>query len=816
MAGGDLKRDLGLPATTAIAIGAMVGSGIFILPGLAFMTIGGGHESVIMAFLLSAILVLPAALSASEMATAMPESGGSYIYVERGMGPLMGTIAGIGNWFMLSFKGALALIGGVPYLVYVLPQIQDIHVPVFGDPVIPLALLLAMVFIGINLVSASGAGSLQFYIVALMVLTMGWFVVDGLLGIDTNLHGDLAGEAIMVGYGGLDFIAATALVFISYAGVIKIAAVAEEVKDPGRIIPRAMIGSLIITTLMYVAIVYVAIAVIEQEFGGVASLVEQGEGMDPSEAYAEGLLDASGEGPIMAIAADATLGWIGVIAVTIAALMALASTANAGLLSGSRFPFAMARDNLAPQAFAKVSERFNTPTIAVGVTGGMMLFMIAFLPIETVAKAGSAFQIIVFILVNLALIGFREGATDDYNPVFKSPLYPWTQLFGILGGLIVLTQIGVIEFAGAVIIVGASVAYYYLYARDQLEDDEPGRSEMQTADVTAVDRTRRLFESREEYDVLVALTQRTSGNARDTMLRLATDLGRIRSALVSVVDFYDEPRRLFGERHPTIEEGLPDWVPDDPDERPDWMPEVDDEDMRTSGGEPVQEAKSSDNEGGFSQQFGAHIQHRTLHSNDHKQAIVDFATYEDSDLLVIERQEQSLGDRFLGSETEWIMDNAPCDVVLVEDRDFEDADEIAVVATHGLYDPLKLLIADAFAEETGASLHLLQAVPTDLKASERETLKRYHSELKSILTVEMTCDLIETDNGSDELTKRANQHDLLVTSASVDKSEGAIGVSGHSLADSVDCTTILVQPHEAEHKTFLQHILMDYIFGAGK
>lgn len=815
MAGGDLKRDLGLPATTAIAIGAMVGSGIFILPGLAFMTIGGGHESVIMAFLFSAILVLPAALSASEMATAMPESGGSYIYVERGMGPLMGTIAGIGNWFMLSFKGALALIGGVPYLVYVLPQIQDISVPLFGDPVIPLALLLAMVFIGINIVSASGAGSLQFYIVALMILTMGWFVADGLLGIDSNLHGDIAGEAIMVGHGGLDFIAATALVFISYAGVIKIAAVAEEVKDPGRIIPRAMIGSLIITTLMYVAIVYVAIAVIEQEFGGVASLVEQGEGMDPSEAYAEGLLDASGEGPIMAIAADATLGWIGVVAVTIAALMALASTANAGLLSGSRFPFAMARDNLAPQAFAKVSERFNTPAIAVGVTGGMMLFMIAFLPIETVAKAGSAFQIIVFILVNLALIGFREGAMEDYNPVFKSPLYPWTQLFGIFGGLVVLTQIGTIEFVGAVLIVGAAVAYYYLYARDQIEPDEPGRNEMQTADVTAAERTRRLFENREEYDVLVAVTHRTAANARDTMLRLATDLGRIRSAVVSVVEFYDAPRRLFGEKHPTIQEGLPDWVPEDPDERPDWMPNQEQDDIRTSGGQP-QTQETAENEAGYSRQFDAQIQHRTINSDDHKQAIVDFATYEDYDLLVIERQESGLSERFLGSETEWIMDNAPCDVVLVEDRDFEDADEIAVVATHGLYDPLKLLIADAFAEETGASLHLLQAVPTDLKASERETLKRYHSELKSILTVEMTCDLIETDNGSDELTKRANQHDLLVTSASVDKSEGAIGVSGHSLADSVDCTTILVQPHEAEHKTFLQHILMDYIFGAGK
>ncbi|PSP22143.1 amino acid transporter, partial [Halobacteriales archaeon QH_10_65_19] len=115
--GKKLERDLGLPSVMAISIGAMVGSGIFILPGEAMKFAG---PAVVLAYLLAAVLVLPAALSKSEMATAMPESGGTYLYVERGMGPLLGTVAGVGTWFSLAFKGGLALVGGAPYLVYFL------------------------------------------------------------------------------------------------------------------------------------------------------------------------------------------------------------------------------------------------------------------------------------------------------------------------------------------------------------------------------------------------------------------------------------------------------------------------------------------------------------------------------------------------------------------------------------------------------------------------------------------------------------------------------------------------------------------------
>ncbi|HIK63202.1 MAG TPA: amino acid permease, partial [Flavobacteriales bacterium] len=108
-----LERSLTLPAVIAISIGGMLGSGIFVLPGLAAAKTG---PSVWLAYLIAAICILPAALSKSELATAMPTSGGAYVYIERAFGPLFGTISGIGLWLSLLLKSSFALIGLGAYL----------------------------------------------------------------------------------------------------------------------------------------------------------------------------------------------------------------------------------------------------------------------------------------------------------------------------------------------------------------------------------------------------------------------------------------------------------------------------------------------------------------------------------------------------------------------------------------------------------------------------------------------------------------------------------------------------------------------------
>ena len=108
-----LERSLALPAVIAISLGGMLGSGIFVLPGLAAAKTG---PSLWLAYLIAALCILPAALSKSELATAMPSSGGTYVYIERAFGPIFGTISGIGLWLSLLLKSSFALIGFGAYL----------------------------------------------------------------------------------------------------------------------------------------------------------------------------------------------------------------------------------------------------------------------------------------------------------------------------------------------------------------------------------------------------------------------------------------------------------------------------------------------------------------------------------------------------------------------------------------------------------------------------------------------------------------------------------------------------------------------------
>ena len=767
-----LKRDLGLVSTTALAIGAMVGSGIFILPSIAYAAAG---PAAVVAFLVAGILVLPAAISAAEMATAMPEDGGAYIYVERGMGPVLGTIAGIGTWMMLSLKSSLALVGGVPYLAQL--------APVLADWVVLLAIALALFFTLVNVVSAKGSGSLQFVIVGVMLAVMAVFVVGGVSSgtVDSSQTSgsfDLTSEGILTAVG---------VVFVSYAGVTKVTAVAEEVENPGRNLPLAMVGSLVFTTLLYVAIVWVAIGLANLEPG--AGFVPGGPGDETA--------------PIAA-AADAAFGTVGVIAIVIAALLALASTANAGLLAASRFPFAMARDGLVPSSLESVSARYSTPANAIALTGGVMIVLVSVFPVERIAQFGSAFQILVFILLNVALIGFREGAVEAYSPEFVSPFYPWLQLGGIAGGVLVLTQMGLVPFLGSLVIVALSLGWYYLYARPRIDREGAARSGVrQSVGEAAVERTAELFAADRRYDVLVALTDGTSEGARTGMVRMAADLSRLRTGSVTVASLAEIPHRAFTSNGPTVERRpQPEWLTFEED-RPEWLRGANWSSSPTRTVERVDQSEAP----------SPTFEYLEITSEDVPAAIVEFVAFEGYDLLVLERRREELHRRFTEGVTDHVLKNAPCGILLVEDRGFDGADEIAVVASRGAYDPLKLLVADAIAEETGAELVLLQAIPADAPDQRRDVVEKYHNQLMRLLTVPARSRVIETDDRIAGLARFAESADLLVTGT---ESRGVwgdlFGRPGDRLVESVDVTAVMVQPADEHRPGLVQRFVLDTLF----
>ncbi|MEF8814702.1 MAG: APC family permease [Halovenus sp.] len=434
MVGSDLERSLGLYPTMMISMGAMIGSGIFVLPALGYKKAG---PAVILAYILAALVVLPAALSKAEMSTAMPESGGTYLYIDRALGPLFGTIAGIGAWFSLIFKSSFALVGLGAYLL--------LFAPVSQGSIVFVALGLGALVILLNISGTKLSGQVQAVIVTLVLGGLIVYTLNSGLALDTSRF------TPFTTHGGGGVITAAAFVFVSYAGVTKIASVAEEVKDPGRNLPRAILSSMAIMTVVYVAVV-----------GAVVGL------SDP-EILKTGGPDGTASLTPMADGAEALLGGFGVLFISVIAVVALTSMANAGILSSSRFPLAMSRDDLLPSTLETIDERFKTPRNSVLLTGSVLLLLIAFVPVIELAKLASAFQILVFSIINVALVAFREADVPSYQPEFTSPGYPFVQIFGFLAGIGLLTQMGTVPILGAAGIIVGSTLIYFLYGRSRTD-----------------------------------------------------------------------------------------------------------------------------------------------------------------------------------------------------------------------------------------------------------------------------------------------------------------------------------------------------------
>ncbi len=403
-----LKKDLGLFDVYAISTGAMFSSGFFLLPGLAAAETG---SSVVIAYFLAGLMIIPAMVSQAELATAMPRAGGAYFFVDRAMGPLMGMVAGLGTWVALVLKSAFALIGMGAYLTIVVDL-----------PIKPVAVALTVAFGVLNLVGAKESSRLQAILVATLLGILSFFVVQGLIasyGAPQGLDAWRDPDTFMPnGFEGI--IGTVGLVFVSYAGLTKVASVAEEVDRPDRNIPLGMFLSLLTATTVYCLGVFVMTVVLEPA------------------AFYEDLTP-------VATAADAFMTWLpgstGMLLMVVAAIAAFASTGNAGVLSASRYPLAMARDGLVPRGLSKISAK-GTPARAVVLTAVAMVIVLLLFDVAVVAKLASAFQLLLFSLISLAVIVMRESKLEFYQPGFNSPLYPWMQIAGVIIPLWLIWELG--------------------------------------------------------------------------------------------------------------------------------------------------------------------------------------------------------------------------------------------------------------------------------------------------------------------------------------------------------------------------------------
>lgn len=422
-----LKKELGLLGVFAIASGAMISSGLFILPGLAFLRAG---PAMILSYIIAGILVLPTIFSKAELVTAMPKAGGDYFYITRSMGAVAGTIAGLASWFSLSLKSAFALVGMGIFTLLINPTLSMSEIKL-------IAIALCVIFMLINLIGIKEAGTTQILLVVFLIALLVLYVIGGFTTIVPGRFTPFTPLGV------LPIFSTAGLVFISFGGLTKVASVAEEVRNPKINVPVGMLLAYVVVLVLYVAVVFITVGVLNYDVLQ-KSLTPVSDG------------------------ARAFWGVTGVIITAIAAMLAFISTANAGIMSASRYPLAMSRDRIAPAFFAKVHKRFKTPYVAIVFTTLFMVGIISFLNLEVLVEAASTMLLLLFISANLSVIVMRESKLQNYQPSFRSPLYPYAQIVAILGYGFLIYDMGKDTLIITAIFIGCALLWYLIYVRPKI------------------------------------------------------------------------------------------------------------------------------------------------------------------------------------------------------------------------------------------------------------------------------------------------------------------------------------------------------------
>jgi len=434
--GTELERSIGLKGGVAIGVGTMIGAGIFVFPGLAA---GNAGPAAAGSFAIGAVIALLVALPASELATAMPKSGGGYYFISRALGALPGAVVGISIWLGLVFATAFYLVGFGNYAAALL---AEAGVAVGGVPVVvPLALVFGVALTALNLFGTENAAALQNYVVGLLLTILVAFLGYG--GLDAlGVFGASSAPETFFPKGVMPMFTTAALVFTSYLGFAQVATVAGDIKDPGRNLPLAMVGSVLIVGVLYVSTIFVA-----------------------TSAFGSGRLSQFGETAIVEVA-RAYFGNPGALAILVAGLLATVSSANASILSTSRAVFAVSKDALVPQYASRLNLKYGTPHVALAMAGGPVLVLVALGEVEVLAEVASFLHLVMYGLMCVALIAMRRDEPEWYDPDFRVPAY---RLVAGVGAVASFALIGFMQRASQLIgvaIMVAAAGWYKYYASD--------------------------------------------------------------------------------------------------------------------------------------------------------------------------------------------------------------------------------------------------------------------------------------------------------------------------------------------------------------
>jgi len=449
-----LNRAVGLLDLTALGIGAIIGTGIFVILGEA---IGDAGPAIVLSFVLAGLTCAFSALSYAELASTIPVSGSAYTYGYATMGELVAWIIGWDLILEYAVAVAAVAVGWGQYFNDLLDAVFGLKLPesiatapgesgaVINVPAVFLVLAVAgLLIVGVR-ESARTNTVMVFIKLGVVVL----FIVLAVTGFNADNLTPFAPEGVN------GIVDAAAVVFFAYIGFDAISTSGEEVRNPGRDLPIAIIGSLAICTVLYVLVALTASAALSY-----TKLNGQ-------------------EAPLAVVLRSLDFDWAANF-VSLGALIAITSVVLTVLYGQTRIMFAMSRDNLVPRGFGKIDPKRRTPVRITATFGILIAIVAAFVPLGEIAKLVNIGTLFAFVITNIGVIVLRR-TRPDLERSFKVPFVPVFPIIGIVLAIYLMTRLEALTWArfGVWLVIGLVIYFSYGRTHSALRRGEVANPEAQ-------------------------------------------------------------------------------------------------------------------------------------------------------------------------------------------------------------------------------------------------------------------------------------------------------------------------------------------------
>ena len=439
-AGGALRRSLSTTSVLLLAVGSVIGTGIFVILGVVVPLAG---PAVVLSFIIAGFVCLLSGLSYAEVASSLPSSGSVYSYAFASVGEFAAWVVG---WCLILEYGvgiAAVSVGWAEYLNEGLKQAFGFQIPesLSASPqsggVINLpAMLLVLVMAAIVSAGVKESARVNAALVVVKLALVVMFIVITATGVESaNLT-----PFMPLGIAGV-LAAASKLVF-AYAGFDAAAVAGAEAKNPKRAVPVAIVGALALITVLYTAVALVAVG---------ARPWEQFNGDGGEAVLAQIVQQVSGQ------------AWTSEI-ISIGAIIAIISVVLALLYTLSRIIFTMSRDGLLPKRLGTLSKRSHTPVLSTWLLAGVLALMAAFVLLNELAAAISLGTLVAFTVVNIAVLAIRRNR-PDLKPGFRVPFGPVIPILAIILNIVLIANLPLTTWIAFTIWLIVGLLVYWFYSR---------------------------------------------------------------------------------------------------------------------------------------------------------------------------------------------------------------------------------------------------------------------------------------------------------------------------------------------------------------